>query len=1304
MDFRAWHFLEDASGDIWMGTRGVGLARYLRANDSIVTYTHDPDNAASLANDTVNAICEDRKGILWFGTRRGIDRFDRTTGTFVHCDQSRGNRVYTIVEDQEQSLWLGTEDGLCRLDGSRTSFERYRNTNRKRDIIRYLFEDSRHDLWVASDSGLARFDRSTNRFMIARASRGNIPIIPSFYTLRPILEDRTGAVWITIDGVGLGMFDREKQALEVYAPNARDRYAVPENTVTTIYEDRLGTLWIGMLNTGVRRVERSRGPFIHIAQNPFDKIQLSNRVVTSILEDTEGTLWVGTSDGLDRLDLTTGTGTHYRADPNDSRSLSNGRILSLAEEAPGKLWVGTSHGLNMLNKATGTFTRFTPDPGKLGNIFAYTVQSICIDRSGTMWLGGGVSNGILQRFNRRDRTFTSYDVRDVGWTGPNAFNICSIHEDRLGVMWFLGRGLGVFDRSVGRATYYRFIPESSGGLSAEGPTSLCEDAQGVLWIGTRAGLDRFDRASGTFSHVTVKDGLPSNQVFGILEDNRRSSRTEGLPGNLWLLTPMGISKYTPSTGAVRNYGPSDGVPIAPSLWARACFKGRNGYMYFGGTNGLVRFHPDSVRDNTHVPPIFLTDLRIANKSVLPGEAGSPLTESITETKHLVLSYLDDMISFEFAALDYAVPEKNQYAYKLEGFDRDWIHSGNVYTATYTNLDPGGYVFRVKGSNNDGIWNEEGASLSITINPPWWTTTWAYLAYVLIIGGLLYSVYRVRMNRLRLAHQLQIEELESTRMHELDRLKSQFFANISHEFRTPLTLILGPARQLLEGSNDEETRTKADLIHRSARRLNRLVDELLDLAKIEAGEMKLSTRPVNVISAVHDVVLTFQPLAERKKITCRCSCDEHEIVAHLDRVKIDKILTNVLSNAFKFTPDGGRVDVSVSVQPSEEGGAVAITIADTGIGIPAEHLDKIFDRFYQVDGSHTREQEGTGIGLALTKELVELHKGRIEVESVEGRGSTFRLIFPLGTAHLKPEEIGGDAGECPHEKATPQADEGVTGTDEHGRDRGVSEKGGLPSLLIVEDNADVRKYVSSILENSYRIIEAQDGEEGFDKSVGCIPDLIITDLMMPKMDGFHLCGKLKADSRTSHIPVIMLTAKATSKDKIDGLESGADDYIMKPFEARELEARIRNLIEQRKRLHEHFRTYGLVDMAAQNVTSVDQKFLRKAMEVVIEHVGDTSFSVEVFAELMAVSRSLLFRKMESLLGEPPSELIRRTRLDRAAKLLEARAGNISEIALEVGFSNPSHFAEGFRKRFGCTPTQYYHNFQNPPSGQVPPQPK
>ena len=471
-----------------------------------------------------------------------------------------------------------------------------------------------------------------------------------------------------------------------------------------------------------------------------------------------------------------------------------------------------------------------------------------------------------------------------GGRGPTLTPSCQYMKTGSVCCGFWGEDWVSSTDSVGRATYYRFNPESSGSLSGEGPTSLCEDAQGVLWIGTRAGLDRFDRTSGTFSHVTVKDGLPSNHVFGILEDNSRSSHTEGIPGNLWLLTPMGISKYTPSTGAVRNYGPSDGVPIAPSLWAHACFKGRNGYMYFGGTNGLVRFHPDSLRDNTHIPPIVLTDLRIANKSVLPGEPDSPLTESITETKHIVLSYLDDMISFEFAALDYVVPGKNQYAYKLEGFDKDWIYSGNVHTATYTNLDPGEYVFRVKGSNNDGIWNEEGASLSITVTPPWWTTTWAYLAYVLIIGGILYSVYRVRMNRLRLAHTLQLEQLESTRMHELDRLKSQFFANISHEFRTPLTLILGPARQLLEGSNDEETRTKADLIHRSARKLNRLVDELLDLAKIEAGEMKLSARPVNVISAVHDVVLTFQPLAERKKITCKCSCDEHEIVAYLDRVK------------------------------------------------------------------------------------------------------------------------------------------------------------------------------------------------------------------------------------------------------------------------------------------------------------------------------------------------------------------------------------------------------------------------------------
>jgi signal transduction histidine kinase/DNA-binding response OmpR family regulator len=548
-----------------------------------------------------------------------------------------------------------------------------------------------------------------------------------------------------------------------------------------------------------------------------------------------------------------------------------------------------------------------------------------------------------------------------------------------------------------------------------------------------------------------------------------------------------------------------------------------------------------------------------------------------------------------------------------------------------------------------------------------------------------------------------DELSDTNklLKEAQQAQSHFFTNISHEFRTPLTLIAGPAKQLFEMLNEEKTKAKADLIHRSAKKLNRLVDELLDISRIEAGEMKLKACKVNVVKIIKQISLSFYSLAERKNISFKIKSNNKNITAYLDKDKFDKILTNVLSNAFKFTPEGGIVEVNIksevqSVPSSVKGklkeDLIEISIRDTGIGIPKNQIDKIFDRFYQVDGSHTREQEGTGIGLALTKELVDLHSGMIDVESEEGKGTLFKLYFPLGKDHLKPGQI------CDEDKIPDKMIDEPEVYDEKNltiKDTQYleNETNGKPSLLIVEDNPDVRTYVKMILEDQYKIYESKDGEEGLNKSFEIIPDLIISDIMMPKFDGFMLVEKLKTDQRTSHIPVIMLTAKATIKDKVNGLLTGADDYIMKPFEAEELKARIINLLDQRKRLHNHFREYGLLDVENKNITSPDQLFMRNAIELISKHISDTEFDIEILSEKLNVSRSLLFKKVNALVGEPPGELIKRIRLNKAAALIERKFGNISEVALEVGFNNPSYFAEYFKKHFGVSPSQFHNKTSN-----------
>jgi len=763
--------------------------------------------------------------------------------------------------------------------------------------------------------------------------------------------------------------------------------------------------------------------------------------------------------------------------------------------------------------------------------------------------------------------------------------------------------------------------------------------------------------------------------------------------NLWILSELELTRFNPLTYMHKTFSAEDGLIEIKNIEFNVLRKDSTGEIFIGGTSGFTSFYPDSVKDDPTPPAVVIDKISLFNR---PDERLN-YKGFISELKEIILPYNQNDLYFEYLGLHYAEPLENQYQYILEGFDKKWVNAGTQRTATYTNLSPGKYVFRVKASNRDGVWNEAGTSLTIIINPPIWATAWAYLLYILLFISLMYYTWKLQLKRIRVRQEYEMSKFETQKLHEVDEIKSRFFANISHEFRTPLTLILGPVKQTIDRLRDEKAKEDLKIVHKNASKLLGLVNQLLDISKLESGNMRLLTAPQNIIQFLKAVVLSFTSYAERKKIDLAFNSAEEIILVYLDKDKLEKIITNILSNAFKFTPDGGRIGVDVYTEEKY----VKISISDTGVGISKEKIPNIFDRFYQVDGSHTREQEGTGIGLALTKELVELHKGKIEVESEEGRGTTFTISIPMGQEHLKPDEICDeetDKSKVPVEgfslKDEYERDLVSTGhsgdikrTGEYVSDFELSGKDSVPLLLIVEDNSDVRYYIKDNLKKFYRILEAADGEEGWQKSIEQIPDLIISDVMMPKMDGFKLCEKLKTDEKTSHIPVILLTAKAAKRDKIEGYETGADDYIMKPFEPDELRARIRNLIEQRKRLHEHFQKDGILEIDKTRITSVDKKFLMKAFEIINKNLSDSSFTVEAFASGLFVSKSLLHKKITSLTGEPPVELIRRVRLKKAAELIEKKFGNLSEIALEVGFNNPAYFSECFKKQFGIPPSHY-----------------
>jgi signal transduction histidine kinase/ligand-binding sensor domain-containing protein/DNA-binding response OmpR family regulator len=1283
---------EDKNGNIWIGTWGGGLDKFNCDTEKFMRYRHNPDDPSSLSADGILSMCFDKSGNLWIGTEGGgLDYFNPEKATFTHYKNDPNdpnsisdNSIYSVYLDKNGTLWCGTaKGGLNKFLFEKKQFVAFKYSSDNLEsisgnLVVTIFEDRFSNLWIGTlDAGLNKFNPSTNKFTRYLPDPNN-PNSLSDAGVWVVYEDSNGLLWVGNYSYGLNLFDRKRETFTSYRKNYYDLKSLSDDGIFSIYEDRSGVLWIGTWSGGLNKYDKEKEKFLTYSHNPNNDNSLSADGVFAIYKDKYGILWVGTeAGGLNRIDEKNNEFTHYLHNPNDPTSISSDNVFSICEDKEGHLWVGTDNaGLNIFDRRTNKFQHFYHDPDDPKSISDNEISQIFCDSYGDLWIATTGSG--LDRLKRKQKSFIHYVNKPGDPKSVSEKMIYAFYEDKSGNIWIgtFGGGLMMYNRSTDDFCFYKYDPKNfSNSLSSNIISSICEDENDILWVGTNgSGLNKFDRRKNKFKHYRESDGLANDVIYGILKDDK---------GNLWISTGSGISRFNIKNETFRNYDVRDGLQGNDfNQWAY--FRDANGKMYFGGVNGLNVFRPEEITDNPHRPQIVITDFQLLHKTVSIGYDTlwnrTILHKSITETKLIELKHDDNIISFEFAALDFKSPEKNQYSYILEGFDKDWNYTtASRRFVTYTNLDAGEYNFRVKGSNNDGVWNEAGTSLMIIIHHPWWATWWAYILYGIVITLAGFSIRGYDLKRQRLKHQLELEHEHAEKLNEVDEMKSRFFANISHEFRTPLTLILGPVKDIIDKSKDTEIKRSAGLIKRNAGKLLGLVNQLLDLSKLEAGRMKLETREENIIPLLKGLVLSFSSFAERKKITLKFNTIEDDVRVYLDRDKIEKIINNLLSNAFKFTTDEGRIDVTVEKQIKE----VEIRISDNGIGIPKEDIDKIFDRFYQVDGSHTREQEGTGIGLALTKELVELHKGKIEVESEAGNGTTFIVTIPLGKDYLKPEEIIEEKVEGEMRLPigdTELADE-ITSRKET-TDIDVLLDSDKPLLLVVEDNTDVRKYIISHLEDNYRIQEAIDGEDGLQQAFNHIPDLIISDVMMPKMDGFEMCNKLKSDERTSHIPIIMLTAKATSQDKISGYELGADDYIMKPFEAAELKARIKNLIEIRRKLQEKFRSNDYTVPA--ELSSIDEQFIKRVLNVINEHISEEEFSIDELGKEVAMSRQHLYRKLKAISDKTPSLFIRSVKLAKAKKLIKERKGTISEISFSVGFNSPAYFNRCFKEEFGYSP--------------------
>ena len=1278
--------LEDHNGTLWIGTAGGGLNRYDRDTERFTQFKHDPANPHSLSADVVSALYEDRDGVLWLGTWAGLNSLDPENGRITpyindvnDTTSINPHWIRTICEDRFGQIWVGTDGGISRLDretGKFTHFVEIRNYphSLSSNAVKAIIKDRSGTIWIGSWAGLDRFDHKSQRFTNLR-TEGKVS---------SIVEDRSGELWIGTDN-NLLHLDKTAHRFMRFVHDPVYSYSLSSNHIQAIYEDRTGTLWLGT-GKGVNRYDPRQFRFQQFVYDPDNDNNIGHKDVIAIHEDRSGTIWIATAErmadrfeiGLDKFNRNTGRTEHIFANRGKDDVWRRLWIYDIHQDRSGMVWLGTNGGLGRYDPETDELTRFVHDPHNPYSLRGNMVWQIQEDRSGRLWVAihtNGSATGI-DYFDRESQQFKYIELVPEASSGMNQRNgVFSISEGQTGRLWFSTMNYGIFLLNPGSDEFiqYNHAPGNPNSLSHGWVGPVYEDRMGMVWAAPwYGGLNKLDPETGQVTIYTEKHGLGSNYITSILEDDN---------GCIWSTTLNGLSRFDPQSGIFKNFNQADGlINTGYGMW-NFNMRSRTGELFFGGEKGIDFVHPDSIRDNKHIPPVVFTGFTRYNSNESNGKI--IIEKGISEKTHFELNYQDHTLHFEFAALNFRNPDKNQYAYKLEGFSDNWTNIGNKHDVIFTNLDPGEYTLRVRGSNNDGIWNEAGASLVITVSPPWWKTGWAYTLYIAFVGLTLYGIRRYELKRTHLKNELEKKDFESRKLTEIDEMKSRIFADISHEFRTPLTLILGPLEKIRTAIRDTERQEDISIVQRNAARLRRLVDQLLDLSRIEAKRMPLRARPNDLIKGIREWVASFASVAESKNILLNLNIPEMPVIVYFDSEKLEKIVYNLLSNAFKFTPEGGSVSVAVEHSGDNQ---VQITVSDTGIGISQEDREKIFERFYRANNVLTGEQGGTGIGLALVKEFVELHHGRISVESEPGAGSTFIISLPMGSEHLSVDEIIRD-GEIEKQPAAIPELIIANDSDSMPESENKNDRNKQPEVLVVEDNIDMHTYIRNCLSERYNIRHAKNGRDGLHIAIEKFPDLIISDVMMPEMDGFVLCQNLKTDRRTSHIPIILLTARASRESKIEGLETGADDYLTKPFDVKELEVRVKNLIEQRRRLQKRFRREITVQPKDITVTSIDEQFLQQAIEIAEANIPNNAFDVDQFCEEMAMSRSTLNRKLRALTGSSTNEFIRLLRLKRASQLLQKNSATIVEIAYQVGFNNPSYFAECFREQFGKSPSQF-----------------
>jgi signal transduction histidine kinase/ligand-binding sensor domain-containing protein/DNA-binding response OmpR family regulator len=1281
---------EDRSGNLWLGTSGGALSLYDRKKDAFINFP--AGNADNVINsNVVLSLCSDSDK-LWIGSFAGINLLDLKTYKISKFSAS-GNEPFIkttvcLFQDSKHVMWIGTTVGLCSYDPATKKARWFVHDEANKasltgNVVKTIMEDNKGRLWVGTTNGISMKTRSSDGFINYRHV-DNAPNTISKGEVNSIALDDIGRLWIGTTN-GLDIFDTETGNISNIGYDKRNVQGLADRSILTVYNDHQGIFWLGTLTGGVSKYDKNLNLFNLAQSMPFDTEGLPSSQVSCFEVSRDDRIFVGTEHGgVSLFDPKKKTFKRFNirsaANPGDGLV-----VLALKYTKKQELLIGTfGDGLIRLHPETGNYEQLTVSNGLASN----DVFAIVEDRNQNIWLG---SNGsglvVLNADFKVTARYNPNPVRTDDMKLPINGYIRDLLEDRNGNMWIAthGGGIAMLKTSSNQFSVYN---SRNSFLASDKVQSLYEDSHGNIWAGTfGGGLARFNYENKIFSSFSEQDGLANNNVYKILEDK---------DGKLWMSTNQGISSFDVAAKKFWNYNLHNGLQPG-NFSCGSGLRAKDGQFYFGGQQGFNYFYPSGLIKNNNIPQVLFTNLKISNESVTPSEDGA-ITENISVSKEINLDYKQNF-ALSFVGLNYTAPGQNQYAYKLEGFDKDWVYTGNTNTAVYTNLDPGEYVFRVRASNNDGLWNNQGSFINITVHPPFWRTTYAYIFYALAVFGiLLFSRYKgiqkVKLQFQREQEKMQIEQerKDAERIRELDSQKIKFLTNLSHEFRTPLSLIMSPIDSLIRSEHSEQSFSQLHIIKRNARRLLNLVNQLLDFRKMEENELKLHPTVGEFIAFARETTDSFRDLAERKKINLVFDNHLNRLDIKFDHDKNERILFNLLSNAFKFTLEGGSITLQIKRcenNPAEEGRTwLCIKVCDTGVGIPADKTEKIFENFFQVTTEASILNQGTGIGLSITKEFVRMQGGTIRAESEAGKGSAFIMELPFENAELPLKELMPFGGETKLEGDSTASQAASVGTNKQHEVLSTQ-----PSVLLVEDNDDFRIYLKDTLRTHYKIYEASNGKEGWQKALAEHPQLIVSDVSMPYMDGIELCKKIKSDKRTNHIPVILLTALADDGHQLKGLEYGANDYITKPFNCEMLNAKVQNLLTLNDSLKNTYLKQIKVLSPETVIESEDEKLLSDIIVYLEEHLTDTQLSVEGLSRHIGKSRSSLYTKILELTGETPVEFIRSVKLDKAAVLLEKSDMNIAQIAYSAGFATPNYFAKSFKAKFNMLPSEYVSKMRN-----------